>query len=249
MPKIEPYSSQVTWNKDEKTIGVVGVAPWATLDFCKALYSLIDAQKDWHYPRLLIDSNSKIPSRGRYLELNERDPSPYIKSTIDELYSAGAEVVVVPCNTAHILYERWSIDTPAKVPNIINACCKRIAQLNGTKVAVFESLSLRKSGLYANNIIKQNIAYEALEEKDADFIANCIEHVKKNGLPSTDCKQAFNQLISNLSQKGVDTIILGCTELSVFLPNIFAQKIKFIDSNTEIARAAVTLANCRVKGN
>ena len=131
MPRVEPEPSLAGWDPCEGTIGVVGVAPWATLDFCRAVYSLVDAEKDWHYPRLLIDANAKIPSRGRYLELGERDPSPLIRETIDELAEQGATVVAVPCNTAHLLYDRWASGARVAVPNLIEVTADRVAGVSG----------------------------------------------------------------------------------------------------------------------
>jgi aspartate racemase len=102
MPKIKPLGGEVDWPIDEGTLGIVGVAPWATLEFCKVLYTRVLATKDWHYPRVIVDINTKLPSRGRYFQLGETDPSPAIKESISELHLQGATVVVVPCNTAHV---------------------------------------------------------------------------------------------------------------------------------------------------
>ena len=135
MPRILPENGPVQWSEQEGAIGVVGVAPWATVDFCRAVYSLIDAEKDWHYPRLIVDANSKIPSRGRHLQLGERDPSPFIKLTIEELARQGATVVVVPCNTAHILYERWAVDAPVPVPHIVDVTVEAAIQTGARRVA------------------------------------------------------------------------------------------------------------------
>ena len=82
MPIIRPPGGDVNWPEDEGTLGIVGVAPWATINFCKLLYGLIKAEKDWHYPRIIADINTKIPSRGRYFQLGETDPSPAIAMTI-----------------------------------------------------------------------------------------------------------------------------------------------------------------------
>lgn len=51
-------------------VGVVGVAPFSTVEFLKILYGLVLAEKDWHYPRVICDINTKIPSRGRHFELD-----------------------------------------------------------------------------------------------------------------------------------------------------------------------------------
>ncbi len=73
MPRILPSDGPVQWPPDEGVIGVVGVAPWATIDFVRSLYEFVDAGKDWHYPRVLLDI---IPrSRAcRYFEIDEEDP-------------------------------------------------------------------------------------------------------------------------------------------------------------------------------
>ena len=62
----------------QKIIGVVGVAPWSTLEFLEVLFKQFVVEKDWHYPRVISDINTKIPSRGRHFELGENDFSPYI---------------------------------------------------------------------------------------------------------------------------------------------------------------------------
>lgn len=247
MPKITPCSELVSWNDSELAIGVVGVAPWATLEFCKALYSYIYANKDWHYPRVIVDINSKIPSRGRYFELHERDPSPYIKATILELFNSGAGVVVVPCNTAHILFDRWASESPVIIPNIIDACCDRLAHIGGRVVAVFESLSLRKSRLYESKIMQRGFTYYAMTDQQAEMIASFIENIKQNAVPSDECLAEFNILVDHLTQSGVDSIIIGCTELTSLINSSVVNKVKFIDSNSELARAAVIAADCRLK--
>lgn len=247
MPKITPYSESVNWNNNELVIGVVGVAPWATLEFCKALYSYISANKDWHYPRVIIDANAKIPSRGRYFELHERDPSPYIKATILELFNSGAGVVVVPCNTAHILFDRWASESPVIIPNIIDACCDRLSHLGGRVVAVFESLNLRKSKLYESRVTQRGFTYYAITDQQAKMIASFIENIKRNAVPNEECLADFYTLVNHLEQSGVDSIIIGCTELTPFINSSVRNKMKFIDSNSELARAAVIAANCRLK--
>ena len=247
MPIIKPSLIDVKWPENELTIGVVGVAPWATLDFCHALYSLIKAEKDWHYPRLLIDVNTKIPSRGRYFELDETNPSPYIRQTIIELVVQGAGVVVVPCNTAHILYPDWTENISVPVPSIIDAAVERAISRGGKLFSVFESSTLRKNGLYRNVIEISAKDYLPLSEAQSTSVATFISKIKLQGKPSEDDYIEFKKLILELKSEGVDTIILGCTELSIFMPVIEEYGFFAIDSNIELARASVKLAGCSLK--
>lgn len=247
MPIIKPFLPNVSWPENELAIGVVGVAPWATLDFCNALYSLVDAEKDWHYPRLLIDANTKIPSRGRYFELGETNPSPFIRDTILELVKHGAGVVVVPCNTAHILYNEWAIDLPIDVPHIMEVTVAKAVELGGKGVSVFESLSLRKSGSYKTIIENSGMQHFALSENQASLVSALISEIKLEGQPNKDHLNQTKNLIQELKSIGVDTIILGCTELSVFLDLIEQSEVIAVDSNMELARSAITIAGCMFK--
>lgn len=245
MPSIKPTLPDVTWPDDEEAIGIVGVAPWATLDFCRALYSLVDAKKDWHYPRLIIDANSKIPSRGRYFELGETDPSKAIRETIHELTRNGAGVVVVPCNTAHILYSEWTKDAPVPVPHIMRASANRVLVLGGRVVTVFESSSLRKHETYKDVISKtKGICFYPITDEEAELVSSCIAYIKVNGCLNNGLLSKVMALLEQLREKGVDTIILGCTELSVLMPLIVKAGMIGVDSNVELAREAVSLAKC-----
>ena len=72
----------------QKIIGVVGVAPWSTLEFLEVLFKQFVVEKDWHYPRVISDINITIPSRVRNFKLGENDFSPYTCSNIEQLKKA-----------------------------------------------------------------------------------------------------------------------------------------------------------------
>lgn len=246
MPRIEPLSQATSWPSGELAIGVVGVAPWATLEFCRALYGLVGAAKDWHYPRLLVDANSKIPSRGRHFELGEADPSPYIRQTIAELVQAGAGVVVVPCNTAHLLYPRWAQGAAVPVPHIMDVSVARAASLGASTVAVLESGALRRSGAYVASVVERGLTNVTLTDSEARQVADLIAAIKLRGQPEREELDSFRSLARALVKRGVDCLLLGCTELGVFAPMVPAECV-IVDSNVELARAAATIAGCRLQ--
>lgn len=246
MPRIKPPPGPTGWPIGELAIGVVGVAPWATLEFCRALYGLIGATKDWHYPRLLIDANSKIPSRGRHLDLGEPDPSPHIRATIEELVGSGAGVVVVPCNTAHLLYERWASGAAVPVPHIMNVSVERAVELGANSVAVLESGTLRASGAYVAAVHERGLRTIPLSDLDATIVATLIAGVKLCGKPLAEDVIKFSELARALVQRGADALLLGCTELGVFAGAV-PSGCHVIDSNVELARAAAQLAGCAVR--
>ena len=73
------------WKTNEKFLGVLGLSPYATFDFLSKIADNTDASKDWEHIRIIMDLNTKIPSRGRSLDLGEESPVKYIINSINNL--------------------------------------------------------------------------------------------------------------------------------------------------------------------
>lgn len=239
MPKLKPSGGAVTWHPDEGTLGVVGVAPWATLEFCREFYTLVTAEKDWHYPRMLLDINTKLPSRGRHLQLGEQDPSPFIAATISELAKAGATVGVVVCNTAHIFFDRWAFKSPIPIIHIIDATIEQACGAGAEKVLCLVSHSLATDGVYERKAMAAGLVCESLPVELQEIVNFLITKVKLNGTLSSEIDESLTKLLSFFVERNVDTVILGCTELSLLRLRIQGAGLRVIDSNEALARVAL----------
>lgn len=239
MPTIKPRGGDVAWPADEGVIGVVGVAPWATLQFLKTLYAQIQAAKDWLYPRVIADINTKIPSRGRHFQLGEEDPSPFIAATIAELHGQGATVVVVPCNTAHVLYETWAKDAPVPVPHIVEETVSLAAEAGATRIAPLTSSSLADFDLYGRFAGQRGLQCRRPDAEEQRLVSGMIEEVKQDGTLSEASLANADAFASRLRADGVEGVLLGCTELSGLLDRLAPHGLKGFDSNVALARAAI----------
>ena len=87
-----------------KTIGIVGgVGTYAGIDLYRKIYQHTDARTDQdHLPVVLVSVPEKVLDRTEFLlgEVEE-NPGIAIAGIINTLGSAGAEVIGIPCNTAH----------------------------------------------------------------------------------------------------------------------------------------------------
>ncbi len=241
MPTIQPPGGAVDWPRNEGVLGVVGVAPWATLDFLQAFYERVKAAKDWHYPRVIADINTKLPSRGRHLELGETDPSPLIAQTIDELAAQGATVVVVPCNTAHLLYPRWAGRAPVVVPHIVEATVARVQRAGATRVAAFTSASLRRHGLFEAHLRDAGLQPVDVGDSLAALVSAAIDEVKREARITPATQAAIDLGLQGLREAGVDGLVLGCTELAALQPAARAAGLVVAESNAALAEAALAL--------
>jgi aspartate racemase len=246
MPKVAPSGGEVDWRDDEGTLGVVGVAPWATIAFCNALYAEVDARKDWHYPRVLLDINTKLPSRGRHLQLGEADPSPAIAATIDELAHQGATVAVVVCNTAHILFDRWGTSAPIPILHIVHETVRAAVARGARRAAALVSPSLASAGLYTRALVAAGLESVAVTEDQQVIVTRLIERVK-TGAANVHLDATAARLLDELIGSGADTMFAGCTELSALAPAVAERGVTFVDSNVALARAALSHMAVRLR--
>lgn len=241
MPHVTPSLPDVQWPANEGVIGVVGVAPWATVDFLSQIYTQAAAQKDWHYPRVLVDANSKIPSRGRYFDLGETDPSPFIADTIDELLAAGATIVVVPCNTAHILADRWSARAQDKVVSIIEATLSELPQDTTQSAVVLGSAHLTQHRTYLDPLEAIGVSCHEVSPEQQALVGRVINEIKVANALTEKTAGEFQTLLADIQKADIGTLILGCTELSQALRCLgnhgFTGEI--VDSNMALAKAAL----------
>lgn len=230
-------------------IGIVGVAPWSTLQFCEVLYKQVPASKDWHFPRVIVDVNTKMPSRGRHFDLGEEDFSPYIHDSIRKLKKMGAEVVVVTCNTAHIYYDRWSYGVGVHVPHIGQECVSAVKVTGSIRPAIFCGWSLRAAGFYECLFADSGLDVVCLMNDEARIVVDAIEDVKQVGSLRRANIEKIDNVLENLKARGADSLVLACTELS----SLEAQAATFfpviVDSNVVLAQAALRIAAPGITGN
>lgn len=231
-----PMSEAVHWPREEKIIGVLGLAPLATADFYQKLCA-IKVRKDWQYPRVILDSNPKIPSRGRFLELGETNPVPFMRKGIANLAAQGADIVAVPCNTAHILYSQYAKDSPVFLPNIIEitarACLREVAR----KILILASKLTIRHELYQKALSKHAVTCIILHAEEQTLVSQAIEEVKQNHIRE-ETRAALLRLIE---KSQADTVILACTELPVIL-NTPLHGVRLIDSSMELAQYCLKFA-------
>ena len=85
----------------EKVIGILGgMGPEATVDLFRRIIRATPAEKDQDHIRVIVDSNPKIPDRTA--AIMGVGPSPLLEmtKTAKNLEKAGADSIIIPCNTA-----------------------------------------------------------------------------------------------------------------------------------------------------
>ena len=87
---------------NKKILGILGgMGPAATADLYAKIVALTDASSDGDHIRTIIDSNVNIPDRTAAILMGGTSPLEEMEAALDNLICSGAEVIIIPCNTAH----------------------------------------------------------------------------------------------------------------------------------------------------
>lgn len=93
----------------KKTIGIIGgMGPLATCDLFHRIIEITDASCDQEHIRVLIDNNTRIPDRTAAILHGGADPVEQMVISARGLQTMGADLLLIPCNTAHYFHKQVS---------------------------------------------------------------------------------------------------------------------------------------------
>jgi len=227
----------------EKIIGILGgMGPEATIDLFYKIIKSTPAGKDQEHLRIIIDNNPKIPDRTAAILGKGEDPLPALQETARNLEKAGADFIIIPCNTAH--YFLPLIQESVKIPilNMIEETAKetqkRISQIQ--KVGLLASIGIYETEIYHQQFKKFNIEIISPEEKNKEEVMKII-YIVKTGNSSEEIKKNILKIAQKLIDKGAEAIIAGCTEIPLILKEGDVS-VPIIDSTQVLAKVAVQKA-------
>jgi aspartate racemase len=236
-------------------LGVVGgVGPAATVDFLQKVMRSTPARRDQDHLRLLVEQNPQIPDRTEHLVGEGMDPTLALYATCKKLQAGEADLIAIPCNTAHAFVEQIQPHLDIPIMNMLTVTVSHVRESFPT---------LRKVGLLATNgTISSGIYRRALEEHGLrevlpqpalqTRVMTAIYGVQgvKAGFTSGQCLDDIGAAIDDLISQGVEVIILGCTELPLLFPrrgptSESGQRVTLVDPTEILAMRCVSRAMAR----
>ena len=218
------------------------MGPEATIDLFYKIIKFTPAEKDQEHLRIIIDNNPKIADRTAAILGKGKDPLPALQETVRNLEKAGADFIIIPCNTAHyyISQIQESVDIP--ILNMIKETAKETQQRTPQikKVGLLASMGTYKTEIYHQQFKKFNIEIISPEENDKEEVMKAIYAVKAGDL-SNEIKGNILKIAQKLIHKGAETIITGCTEIPLILKEGDVL-VPIIDPTQVLAKAAVQKA-------
>ncbi len=228
-----------------KTIGILGgMGPLASADLYQKITKNTCASKDQEHLHILIDSNPAIPDRTGFLLSGGEDPLPELLRTLHRLEKAGAELLLLPCNTAHFFYPQLQEAAGVPILNMLEETANYLAtQMPGEVFGVLSTDGTLQTGILSHYLDAHGLAHCCPEQTQPLVMQFIYEGIKKNNF--TLGTAGLMQAAAELRQKGATKFILGCTELSV-AASIYPFSNDFVDPLLILARRAIQAAGGKV---
>src|SRR5690606_5635194 len=103
-------------------LGVLGgMGPMASAVFMVRLTALTNAASDQQHLPTMLWSDPRIPDRPAGHAGTGPDPFPWMLNGVRHMERAGVGAIAVPCNTAHLWYDRLVASTSLTVLHIVGA--------------------------------------------------------------------------------------------------------------------------------
>ncbi|MGA0546850.1 aspartate/glutamate racemase family protein [Brevundimonas sp. VNH65] len=214
-----------------KVLGVLGgMGPAATTDFLMKLQAATPASRDADHVRVLMDLNPRVPDRMAEPEAATAE----LGRMAERLKAMGAEVLAMPCNTAHATADGIRA---AGLPFVdMIAETTRVAIGSGARtVGVLATPG--GEALYRAALEEAGAAVVLPEGEGRPTLLALIQGVKAGDV-GPEARAAMAALAAELVGRGAEAVIAGCTEVPLLL-SAEDVTVAFADSAEVLARACV----------
>ena len=233
-----------------KTIGIIGgMGPAATADLMKKITDMTDADCDQEHIHLLIDSNTNIPDRTAAILHGGRDPVPEMLASAKRLESAGAELLIMPCNTAHWFLPELKKESGVPFLNMPVETARLLRERGVETAAVLATDGTVQSGLYEEALRAEGILAIYPDDRQQETVMSLIYDYIKRGIldPAKLPHDEMSEICSDLRSRGAQALLLACTELPVAFGIMELFENDCVDPTSVLAAAAIKAAGALVR--
>lgn len=228
------------------TTGVVGVlggmGPLATVDFMGKLLRATPAASDQDHVPVVVSSIPQVPDRTAAFRGEGASPLAAMIDSGRRLVGAGAGLIVIPCNTAHLWFGeiREALDLP--MLHLVDCALEDAMSVagNGATVGLLCTDATLASGLYLNRSpegLAGRLQWALPTATEMlSLVMPGIDAVKAGQLErATDL---LGTAARALKRRGATALVLGCTEIPLVMNTALAE-VPVIDATASLAQRAV----------
>jgi aspartate racemase len=235
------------------SLGVVGVlggmGPLATVDFMQKLIAATtlatQATRDQDHVPVVVSSIPQIPDRNAAYRGEGVSPLAAMISSGQRLIQAGAGLIVVPCNTAHLWFDELEAALRVPMLHLVDSALEDAVggMQPGASLGLLCTDATLVSGLYINRaaLTPRYAAVQWTLPTASEMLTLVMPGIQAVKLGHLDeASELLSAAAKALVQRGAGSLVLGCTEIPLVLSNTSSRiRGPVIDATASLARRAV----------
>lgn len=202
-----------------KTLGIIGgLGPMATACFLQQIIEMTDAKTDQEHLDVIVFNRPDVPDRTAYI-LDRSQPSPAVSmsETAKTLESLGAFCLAAPCITSHFVFPEIQRQVSIPLIHMVEESAGYLMRAGKKKAGIMATTGTVQSALFQKALKARGLDCCIPDERHQRIVMKLIYDDIKAGKPADMAD--FEAAAEYLRAQGCDSIILGCTELSVIKKN------------------------------
>lgn len=186
----------------------------ATAYYLELVVKMTEAKLDREHVPMIIFNSPSIPDRTDYILGKSKDsPLNAIVSIGKTLVGLGAEIISIPCITAHYFYDDIIKGIGIPVINMLRETANYLKDSHIDRVGLMATDGTINGGFFTEELEKQEIkVYTPGENSQKKIMSIIYDDIKANRPYDIN---GFKLVERELREAGAQVIILGCTELSL----------------------------------
>ncbi len=198
-----------------KIVGILGgMGPMSTVDLMRKVTEKTPVQKEQEHLRLLVDSRPQIPDRTAAIFGEGPSPAPVLQESARQLEGWGADIIAIPCNSAHAFLDDIRDAVGIEVLDMPGVVGREIAARfpEGTPVGLLGTSGSYRAGLYHSRLPNHQVVTPT-EDVQKDLVMGGIYQVKVEDKVE-EPRRKLLEAASTLDPAPA-ALIAGCTEVEL----------------------------------
>jgi aspartate racemase len=198
-----------------KIVGILGgMGPMSTVDLMRKVTEKTPVQKEQEHLRLLVDSRPQIPDRTAAIFGEGPSPAPILRESARLLEGWGAEIIAIPCNSAHAFLSDVREAVSVEVLDMPGVVGREIAARfpSGTPVGLLGTSGSYRAGLYHSRLPDHQVV-TPVDEVQQELVMGAIYQVKVENAVE-EPRRKLLEAASTLDPAPA-ALIAGCTEVEL----------------------------------
>ena len=202
-----------------KKIGILGgLSPESTvIYYLRIVRRYQELFGDHSYPEIIIYS----VSFQRFVDWMAEDRWDEIADElirgIRNLAAAGADFALIATNTMHLIFDEVEKASPIPLISIVDATAEAIKKEKINTVGLLGTVFTMERDFYRHGLAKYGIETIVPKKADRDYINKVIFEELCRGLIRDESRNNFKRIIEELTERGAEGIVLGCTEIPLLI--------------------------------